>query len=508
MIPDDTAAPVRRPPARDLARPAWAWLLSISGVLGAVLIATSRRYGYHRDELYFLAAGRRLAWGYVDQPPLTPLLARLADETAGGSLPVLRLPAALAAAATVLLVGLTARELGGGKLAQVVAVISAAVSAYVMIVGHMLSTTSIDLLVWTAVGYLVARILNGAPPRLWLVVGAVAGIGMLNKTLVALLGVALAAGLAIGARPQLRSRWLWAGAALALLIALPNLIWQARHGWPQLEMAAAIRDREPFGGRLVLLPFQLIVVAPPLAPLWIAGLVRLLRSPAQRPFRAIGWTYLALVGIVLITGGQPYYPAGWYGPLLAAGAVGAEAWLAGARPRARRVRSVLLAGVLVLTAVVTVPLALPLLPARQFGASPLGAINSDALETIGWPEFTRQVRAAWDALPPEQRRHAVVLTGNYGEAGALEHFAGGDLPVVSGHNSYSDWDRPPPGTTTALVVGISPDQLHQLFATCTSAGRIDNHLGLANEEQGKTIWRCDSPADTWTALWPRIRHYN
>lgn len=490
-------------PTHDVPPVAWRPLLAVCAALTLVLLALSTRYGYHRDELYFLAAGRRLAWGYVDQPPLTPLLARLADELAGGALPVLRLPAALAAAGTVLLVALTARELGGGRGAQLLAGAATAVSAYTLIVGHMLSTSSVDLLVWTAVGFLVTRTLRSGEDRLWLAVGAVTGVGLLNKALVAFLGLALAVGLLVGAPRRLRSPWPWLGGLLALVLWAPNLWWQARHGWPQLEMAEAIRAEEPLGGRALLLPFQLLVPSPLLAPLWIAGLVRLLRSRATRSFRPLGWTYLALLGLFLAVGGQPYYPTGWCGPLLAAGAVGAEAWLA-----APGRRWVLVAGVVALSGAATGGPRVAAAARAAAGRSPVALANPDALETVGWPELVDQVEAVWWGLPQADREVAVVLTRNYGEAGALEHLGSPALPPVhSGHNSYADWGEPAPSVTTAVVVGLPESRLAQVFGRCEARGRIDNAEGVPNEERGRPLWVCREPLRPWPVLWPELRRY-
>jgi 4-amino-4-deoxy-L-arabinose transferase-like glycosyltransferase len=223
----------------------------VAGVAGCVAVllgATAGRYGYHRDELYYLAAGRHLAWGYPDQPPLVPLVARLLRQVAPGSLVVLRLPAALAAAAVVALTGLLTRELGGQRAAQLLAAASMAVAGLLLGAGHLLSTTTFDLLAWALLLWLVVRVLRTGDQRRWIVFGVVAGIGLLNKDLVAFLIVAVVAGIAVaGPRRILASPWLWAGGIVAAVLWAPYLLWQARHGWPQWEVTV-----QPPSGFLVV----------------------------------------------------------------------------------------------------------------------------------------------------------------------------------------------------------------------------------------------------------------
>src|ERR671910_333953 len=212
---------------------AWRPLALLSGGLAALLVIFGARYGPHRDELYFATAGQHLAWGYVDQPSFTPLIARLVTELFGDGLVGWRLPSALAAGAVVLLTGLLARRMGGDRAAQLLAGAAIAVSAVLLILGHLLSTATFDLLFWTLTTYLVVRQLQGADPRGWLLVGLVVGIALHNKTLVAALVAAVLIGLlAVGPRSVLRSVWLWAGAGLAVLTPGPHPVLHAGHGLP------------------------------------------------------------------------------------------------------------------------------------------------------------------------------------------------------------------------------------------------------------------------------------
>ncbi|HEY5979298.1 MAG TPA: glycosyltransferase family 39 protein [Microlunatus sp.] len=252
---------------------AWRSVGAVAVGLFAVLLMTAGRYGYHRDELYFLAAGRHLDWGFVDQPPLTPLLTRGMSVLVGDSLVGSRILPAVLAVATVIVAALISRELGGGRAEQLLTSAATAISAVVLIGGHWLSTTTVDLLIWAVLCWSVIRVvrIGGGPSWLW--AGLTAGIGLQNKTLVLFLLVALAAGLLLdGPRRVFRDRWLWAAAGLALVIWAPNLNWQAVHGWPQLELSAAIAAGSSGSSQpwWLFLPYQLVLVSPGLVPVWVA----------------------------------------------------------------------------------------------------------------------------------------------------------------------------------------------------------------------------------------------
>ena len=481
---------------------AWRPLLAVAAAVAAVLVATSGRYGYHRDELYFLVAGRHLDWGYPDQPPLTPLLARLADVS--GSLVVLRLPSALAAAAVVLLAGLIARELGGGRRAQLIAAACAAVSAITLVTGHFVSTTTYDVLFSTLLCWLLVRLVRTRADWLLVPAGIVLGLGLLNKTLIGFLAAALVAGLLIsGPREVLRSSWLGGGIAFVVLLGAPYVVWQALNGWPQLEMSRLIAGEGDQGGRLGFLPFQLLLVSPVLVPVWVAGLVRLLRAPAARPFRFLAVGYLLLAAFYLVTGGKAYYLASFYPALLAAGAVATDGWLAAA---AGRLRSGLLVAAIALSAVVGAVIGLAVLPARALG--PVLAVNPEPGEQLAWPRYVETVAGVWSELSPSDLATAVIVTANYGEAGAIERYGpahGLPLPY-SGHNGFAGWRQPTGSAGPVVVVGYGPDQLDQFFGSCQQRATLDNGLGLDTEEQGAPVWLCGFPVKPWSQVWPELTH--
>jgi 4-amino-4-deoxy-L-arabinose transferase-like glycosyltransferase len=271
--------------------PAWRYVIPVALAELAVQLAFANRYGYHRDELYFRTAARHPAAAYDDQGPLVPLLGRLSEGVFGESPRGLRVVSALIVALVVVIVSLTARELGAGAAGQFVAAAATAASGFVLAVGHLLSTSTFDLLVWTSVLLLATRVLGGGDERLWLAVGAIVGIGLENKQLPLLLVAALAIGLALDRRllEAVRSKWLWAGAALAVAIWLPHLAWQATHGWPQAELAEDIRQDEAGESRATMFPLQLLLLSPLLVPVLAAGLWGLLRAPGLARWRSFGF---------------------------------------------------------------------------------------------------------------------------------------------------------------------------------------------------------------------------
>ncbi len=477
----------------------------ISVALALVLLSTANRYGFHRDELYFIEAGRHLAWGYVDQPPLTPLLGRLSQATFGSSPRALRVPSVLAGMIVVLVIASLAKHLGGTPRARILAAVCTAVAAVVLAVTHILSTTTFDLLAWVLVLWLVTRILQGADPRLWIAVGGVAGIGLLNKHLVLFLVISLAIGIVLGRRVDvLRSWWLVAGVALALVIWSPNLVWQATHGWPQLDMARAIADSDGAENRATLVPLQLLLLGPLLLPIWGSGLWWLARSSEARRLRPLAWTYPVLLVAVFVGAGKSYYVAPVLLVYLAAGCVVVDRWM----KTSGRVMAV---GALVaVSAVTSAIITLPLLPVRDVGDSPVAALNEDALETIGWPQLIDEVAAVVRALPPAQQQTAILFASNYGEAGAIDHLgrAVGLPRAYSGHNSYSDWGIPPDGAGPVVVIGYTQrGYVDAHWTGCEEAGRVDNGLGVDNEEQGAPIWVCAGPARPWAEMWDDLTHY-
>jgi 4-amino-4-deoxy-L-arabinose transferase-like glycosyltransferase len=470
-----------------------------------LLLATSTRYGYHRDELYFIVAGSHPALGYPDQPPLVPLLSWAMNSIAPGSLLVQRTPSALAAAATTLLAALIAREVDGGGRAQTIAAACTAVSAFALAVAHLVSTTTLDMLSTTALGWLAIRaVLRGSGPSL-LAAGVIVGIGVEAKPQVGLVAVVmLAALLVLGPREPLRSRWAAAGAACAVAIAAPYVVWQQQHGWPQLTVAGNIAGSQE-GGRVGFFPFQLVMVSPLLVPVWVAGLLAPFRRVGWRGLRFVPITYGAMAVLYFAGDGHAYYLASLYPVLLGLGAIPTAAWI-GRAPR----RIWLLATAIALSAAVSALIALPLLPERELKGSVVVALNPAQQETVGWPRFVRTVSDAWRRIPADERRQVAIFTENYGEAGAIDLLEPGlGLPrAYSAHNGFSEWGMPPAAATHVLLVGAEdPAEAAPYFDRCRTLAVVDDGVELNNDEQGLPVMLCRT-AGPWPQLWPHLRHFN
>ncbi len=489
-------------------RISWAPILLVAGVTLAVLLALSGRYGYHRDELYFIQAGGHLALGYADQPLLTPALAWTMNALAPRSLLVLRIPAALAGVASIVSSGLIAREAGGGRRAQAIAASCSGASLVVLATSHFLTTETLDLAFSSVLCWLLVRLLRTEDECLWLAAGAVLGLGLLNKLLVGVLAAAVVGSLlAVGPRAILRSRWAAAGAALALLGALPYLAWQLAHGVPQSAVAHAQAQGGEEGGRGGFIPFQLGLVGPLLVPVWLAGLLALLRREGWRRFRAFAVAYLALALVMLATSGKAYYISGFYPLLLAFGSVRADAWL----ERGRTVRRWLLVAAIALTAAANAFIGLSLLPVRDLPGSFAEKIDSTEGEMVGWPRFVATVAAVYHALPAATRARTVIFTKNYGEAGAIDLFGPvRGLPhAYSGHNGFSEWGPPPNSHTAAILVGEELERTVAAdFRRCAVRAHIDDGLGLNNQEQEVPVRFCAATSRPWSTIWTSLRHYN
>lgn len=484
-----------------------ATVLGVAAAFVALELVLSARYGIHRDELYFLACSRHLAWGFVDQPPFVPAVAWLATHIAGTSATSLRVLPALAGGGAVLLTGLMARELGGGRRAQTIAALAAATSPQVLAAFHLLSTAAFDQFFWAAICFTFLRLLRTGDERLWLVVGGLAGVGLMNKLNVIFLMFGLAAGLILSRRfHSLRSRWQWAGAALAVAIWTPNIIWNAQHHWAAIQMLHSLhQENSGAGASIGFIPSQLLVVGPVLVVLWVAGLRRLLQPGWARP---LGIAYLALLAIYTLTGGKSYYLAGMYFVLFASGGHWAEERLDHRTPAAglRGWIALFLAGV-----VVALPLSVPVLPQSTLPrGSWEGNINKDLSATVGWPDMVRQIAGVAARLPIQQRSDLVIFTGDYGAAGAVDLYGRRyGLPhAISGHNNYWWWG--PGGArdgATTIAVNLPRGYLLTIFSHVAAAGTVATPGGLWSEERDDPIWICTGQKVLWAAAWPAARHY-
>jgi hypothetical protein len=478
------------------------WVAAIAALQFAALLATSTRYGYHRDELYFIVAGSHPAFGYPDQPPLVPLLA-WAMHTIAHSLVLLRLPSALVSVATTILAALVAREIGGARRAQVIAAGATASSGFALAVGHFVTTTTFDLLSTTLLLWLLIRAVVRSSGPAMLAAGVVVGIGCEAKPQVGLVAaVALGILLVVGPRDVLRSWWTAGGVVAAIVLAAPYVIWQQQHGWPQVTVAGNIGGSAE-GGRIGFIPFQLVMVSPVLVPIWIAGLLAPFRRSELRGLRFVSIAY-AVLGVAYIVGnGKAYYLASLYPVLLGLGAVPTADWTTRAATRTRP-----LAIAIAVSAAIGAFIALPLLPERSLQGSIVMAINPDQGETVGWPRFIDTVARAWHRIPPAERSRTAIFTANYGEAGAIDVLGTGLPRAFSGHNGFSEWGEPPPADTHALVVGFDgAADAAPSFEGCRRLATVNDGVGLDNDEQGLPLLLC-RPAASWADLWPRLTHFD
>lgn len=502
--------------------------LGVLGALAAVKLGLhlglSNRYGYFRDELYFLDCGRHLDWGYVDHAPLIGLLARAALAL-GGSLPVLRAFPAVAGALLLLLSGLIAWRLGGGRFAQGLAALAVLATPISLAMNSLFTMNAWEPLFWMGGAYVLVRIVQTGDSRLWLTFGALMGLGLENKHSTALFGLAVASAVALTPlRGELRRRWIWLGAALALALFLPNLAWQAAHGFPTVE---DLRNVARTGKNVVLGPVefvaqQVLLMHPVLLPLWAGGLYALVFGPLRR-YRVLGLTYVALFAVMFAMKGKNYYLAPAYPMLLAAGAVALEGGLsAWAATRGRLWPRAAVAMVVAVAGALFAPLVLPLLPPEKYGAwaarlgvavprtevghrSPLPQHLSDQ---FGWPELVAEVARIYHGLPPEERARAAIFTGNYGEAGAINLFGPrhGLPTAISGHQTYFFWGHR--GHTGEVTIVLQDDRqdLERVCASVEKAGEHFHPWGMA-EENGP-IWICRGLKMPFAQLWPRVKHWN
>jgi Dolichyl-phosphate-mannose-protein mannosyltransferase len=482
----------------------------IAAAAFAIEMAVSGRYGYVRDELYFLASGQHLSFGYVDQPLLTPLLARFSAILTGNSLVGLRAIPALAFAAVVLLTAAMSRRLGAGRTGQILAALAAATCGQYIGGFHELTTTSPDFLFWAITLYLVVRLVGSQDPRWWLAIGLAAGVGADAKWDIGFLLVSLLAGFAVtDARNLLRSRYLLIALVIAGVLACPDVIWQAMHGWPNLAVFRVLQTQAGHN-RAVFWPGQILFTGLALTPIWIAGLIWTLRSERGRAYRGIAIGCAIAIVLQFILGGKAYYPGGAYTFLLATGCIPLERWLATHGPFGGKIQPAVAAvAVLLASAAVIVPVAIPVLPARVLHTVPLQRINYDLAESIAWPKQVALVARQYRALPAAVRGRTTILTGNYGEAGAIDRYGPqlGLPQVYSGANNFWLWGPPPARDTDAIAVNLDPRLLRREFRHVTLLATFWNGIGVADDEQGAEIYLATGLRTSWAKAWPAFRDY-
>ena len=477
-------------------------------------------YGFFRDELYFIICGQHPQFGYVDQPPVVPLIAA-GSQIFGHSLFLLRLTAAFFAAASVYVTCLLVLEFAGGTFAMAFAALAAALCPVLAAFGEKVGPDMVGLWLWPLAALYVVRIVKGGSPRLWLAVGVALGISVESKYSVIFFAVALLAGLLLAReRRVLGSPWFAAGMAVAVLIGLPNFLWQAAYGFPMWEL---LRNAQIEHKNVVLTPLQyvfaeIVITNPLLAIVWICGLAWLLVRPA---FRFLAYGYVLLIALMIASHGKHYYPADVYPVLFAAGGAAIASWTARAlwiRPAA--VALTIAAGALLL------PYVEPILPEQQFiaynkavgpklGMSAIATehnkptwITQDWADMHGWPQLAGTVARVYDSLSPQDRARAVIVASNYGEASAIAFFGQGRglPPVLSGHNQYSLWGTH--GAAGDVIIDVNGDcgaSMH-LFRQSTRAATFSAPYIMPYEDD-LPIMVCRGITKPLATIWPHVKHY-
>lgn len=504
---------VMEPSAPDVAQQQQTAMLSLLSIAATVAIAhtlTNGRYGFHRDELQTLSDAMHMDWGFVAYPPLTPFVERIGLNLFGLSPVALRIFSVIAQAVVIVVTGMMARELGGGRLAQITAAIAAALAPLALFEGTEFQYTTFDYLWWVLIAYFVIRLLKSDAPRWCLPIGAVIGLGFMTKYTMGFFVAGIVGGILLSrARYLFASRWFWAGIALALLICLPNLLWQSRHDFISLHFLQHIHKRDVGEGRGDgFFKYQFWICTDLFsAPLWITGLIAFFRSPR---YRALAWMYVIPFALFAISKARFYYLGGAYPMLLAMGAVSGERWVdslsRGWRWAVEGVfLALLLAWGLAFTAVV--------IPWASGGRLKQFALenNGDLREEIGWNELVKEVARVRDSLPTEEQQSLGVVVGNYGEAGAIEMLGPGYRLAPPITLTNSGWLRgyPMPPPSTLIVVGWSREQLDEAFTSCRLAGHNGNAQSVKNEESKDhpDIFVCGPPRLPWPQFWKENQRF-
>jgi hypothetical protein len=498
-----------------------AWVFA--GVAVALQVATNGRYGYFRDELYFLACSNHLAWGYVDFAPLVALLARVSRLLLGDSLHAIRLLPALAQGGEILLTALIVRELGGRRFAVLLACASVFVAPVILGNATRLSMNPFEPLFWMGCVYFLLRAINGNQSKLLLWCGVMLGLGLENKHSTIFFLLSVVAGLLVSAERRLvASRWFWIAAGVALLIFAPNLAWQVQHHFPTFE---ALRNVKASHKNVELAPLafvrqQIMMLNPASALVWIAGLGYLLFARGMKRYRALGVTFLIFLAGMMALKAKDYYLAPIYPMLFAAGAVLWER-LTEARTGLRWMRAALPAVVLAVGAI-AVPLVVPILPVDKLvpymqalgirmtrtEVQDRGPLPQHFGDEFGWPEMVAQVAQVYNALPADQRMKTGILAGTYGDAGAVDFFgAQYGLPKsISAHQNYYLWGPREYTGESLILLHWELEDAQRWCQEVREGPRIDPYYGMAEEHY--TILVCRGLKKPLAVAWPQFKVWN
>lgn len=497
-----------------------ALIIFFSAVALLIHLLTNGGYGYFRDELYYIACGQHLALGYVDQPPLSILLIRLSRILFGDSLPGIRLMPALAGAGTIALTGAIARQLGGRSWAIGLSCTAALTAPVYLINANFFSMNAFEPLFWMGCVYFLVRIINGGPSILWLWFGLLAGLGVENKHSTVFFGAAvLLALLLTPERRYLGQKWIWFGGLIALLVALPNIIWQMQNHWATWELLTNVARSTK---NVVLDPAQFIaqqvlLMNPGTLPLWLGGLIWLIAPTDGRRYRALAIIYLVALAEFILLHGKVYYLAPAYPMLFAAGGVAVERLV-----RWRWLRPAL-AMLMIVPAVILAPIALPIITPEKLVAymkaihfqpprtetSHTAALPQHFADQLGWEEMVSSVAQTYHQLQPEDQKRAAIFCQNYGQAGAIDFFGPrhGLPAAISGHQNYFLWGPRDYTGDVMLVLDSEADDEREQFASVQDLGQVASSPWAMPWEHRQHIYLCRGLKGGLRGFWPRVKNW-
>jgi hypothetical protein len=508
---------------RYMSGPAIVW--SIAAAVLLLQLATANRYGYFGDEMYHMACGEHMAWGYVDQPPLIAVFAWLTRHLFGTSLFAIRLFPALASFGLVWQTGLLTRELGGGRFAQGLAALCSACAGVYLILGHLFTMNVFEPLLWMGCAYVVTRIVKTGNQKLWLWFGVLAGIGLENKYSMGVFGFAVVAGLLLTKeRKAFLSPWIWIAGVIAFLIFLPNLLWNIQHHWPFLELMRNIRasGRDTVFTPLQYITAQVVLLTPVTALVWLLGVAYFFFFDTGRQFRILGWTFVTVLVVLIASHGKDYYAAPMFPMIFAGGAIAFEqlatkrnmGWL---RPA---LVILILGGTLVFLPLMSPVLSpeaflryqkkLPFLPQPSEKSMALEPMPHTYSWSFGWPEMVQAVAKAYAMVPPEERADTAIFANDFAAAGAIDILGPkyGLPKAISGHQTYWLWGPRNYSGQTVIVVGDTPEGAAHWFDEVTVVAEL--HHPYAAPWENRPVLLCRKPKSTLSLkdAWPKVKNWD
>ena len=502
------------------------WAIALAKLIFHIYF--NNRYGYFRDEFDYLSCGDHLQWGYVDQPPLIPFLTHLSRALLGDSLRAIRFLPALASSLLVVQAAVTARQLGGRGFSLLLTALCVALAPLYLSNAGLLGTNCLEPNLWLGCAQFVILAIKRGDSRYWIGFGVVAGLGMEEKYTIAVFGFGVVIGLLLTEQRRTFLRpWIWLGGLAALLIFLPNLLWNLHNDWPFLQLIRTIRaeGRDVVFGPVQYLFQQMVITSPFATPIWLAGLFALLFWRPLRPYRVLGWGYLVSYTVIYLQHGKNYYLGPIYPMLFAAGAVAIDSVLDGRKesPSFRSWLKPVIAGVVAISGIYLTPIVVPVLSPERFlafsktlpfrlpvneYAHARAALPQWFADQFGWKEIADETVVAWNRVPPAERADCGIFAQDYGQAGAIDFFGRREgLPgAMSGDRTYWLWGPHGYSGNCMIVLDDSKEVLDRLFNSVEFVGRSP-----ANEwalEQQIPVFICKGKKfESWTKVWPHLKRW-